>query len=181
MKPTILLTLSFFLFAFTTNLPLTFSQGAEQIVDTNRNPIFPGVRYYIFPAIFGPAGGGLNLGETGNSTCPVTVLQNYSEVESGLAVKFTIPGISPGIIFTGTQLDIEFEEKPECATSSKWIVIVDDFPEKWVGIGDAEDHPGKEIISGRFNIQKYDVAYKIVFCPTITPSNCFDVGRYDDE
>ncbi|TKY45027.1 Kunitz-type trypsin inhibitor 2 protein [Spatholobus suberectus] len=133
MKPEILLTFTFLLFAFTTNLPLAFSQGAEQVLDTNGNPIFPAGRYYILPAIFGAAGGGVKLGETGNSTCPVTVLQDFSEIANGGAVKFTIPGTSPGIIFTGIPLDIAFEEKPDCAKSSKWVVVVDDFPGEWVG------------------------------------------------
>ncbi|KAK7270775.1 hypothetical protein RJT34_26186 [Clitoria ternatea] len=185
MKSATLLTVSFFLFSFITNLPLIFSKGAEQVLDTNGNPIFPGSRVYIMPAIFGAAGGGVRLGQTGNSTCPVTVLQDYSEVVTGLSVKFTIlADVSTGIIFTGTELEIEFEEKPACASSSKWVVVVDDFPGgAWVGIGGDEDHQGKQVLSGgRFNIQKYDVAYKIVFCPEVTapPGLCYDIGRRDN-
>jgi len=100
MKQTLVLALS--LLAFFTNLPLGFSNDVEQVVDINSNPIFPGFTYYIFPAIRGPPGGGLKLGQTGNSECPLTVLQDYSEVFRGLPVRFTIPGVSPGIIFTGT-------------------------------------------------------------------------------
>ncbi|RDX78593.1 Kunitz-type trypsin inhibitor-like 2 protein, partial [Mucuna pruriens] len=154
MKPALFFTLLFLFLAFTTNLPLALSQGVEQVLDTNGNPIFPAGRYFILPAIFGAAGGGVRLGETDNSTCPVTVLQDYSEVVRGDAVKFTIPGISPGIIFTGTQLDIAFEENPECATSTKWVVVVDDFPGEWVGIGGAGNHPGKQIITGRYDDEK---------------------------
>ncbi|XP_061351737.1 kunitz-type trypsin inhibitor-like 2 protein [Gastrolobium bilobum] len=183
MKPA-LLTLSFFLFALITNLPLAFSsQVVEQVLDTNGKPIFPGGKYYILPAIFGAAGGGVRLGKTGNSKCPVTVLQDYSEVINGLPVKFSIPGISPGIIFTGTPLDIAFEKKPNCAESSKWLVVIDDFPREWVGIGGFEDHPGKQILHGTFHIQKYGFGYKLVFCPknTAPPGLCFDIGRYNDE
>lgn len=105
MKFALVLTLSFIpLFALITNLPLVFSNNVEQVLDTNGNPIFPGGTYYIMPAMFGPPGGGLKLSKTGNSDCPVTVLQDYSEVFHGLPVKFNIPGISPGIIFTGTSL-----------------------------------------------------------------------------
>ena len=157
------------------------------MVDTNGNTIFPAGRFYIKPALSGAADGGVRLGKTGNSTCPVTVLQDYSEVANGIPVKCTIPGIGAGIIFTGTPLDIEFAEGPECAKSSKWVVVADnDFPRDWIGIGGAEDHPGKTLISGRFNIQKYGdliLGYKLVFCPRISapPGACFDVGRYDDE
>lgn len=187
MKPTTSLALCFLLIALTTNLPLAFSQDVEQVKDSNGNPIFPGGRFYILPAIFGAAGGGVRLGQTGNSTCPVTILQDYSEVENGLPVKFTIPGISPGIIFTNiTSLDISFQEdKPDCAGSSKWVVVDgDDFPKSYVGIGGVEDHPGKDILSGKFKIEKYgDFGYKLVFCPRFTapPGACFDIGRHDDE
>ncbi|XP_061351738.1 kunitz-type trypsin inhibitor-like 2 protein [Gastrolobium bilobum] len=179
MKPT-LFTLSFLLFAFISKLPLAFSDDVEQVLDINGNPIFPGGKYYILPAIFGPPGGGVRLGKTGNSKCPVTVLQDYSEVIKGLPVKFSIPGISPGIIFTGTPLDIAFEKKPNCAESSKWLVFVDNHIQKaCVGIGGPEDHPGEQTLSGKFHIQKYKRGYKLVFCVSGSPT-CLDIGRFDN-
>lgn len=185
MKPT-LVTLSFLLFVFTTYLPLTIS---EQVKDTNGRPIFPGGKFYIMPSIFGAAGGGVRLGTTKNSTCPVTVLQDYSEVVLGMPVQFKIPGISPGIIFTNTtQLNIVFVEKPpQCVTtkSSKWVVISGEKPRGPVsiGIGGVEDHKGRNILGGLFNIQKHGFGYKLVFCPTFSapPGLCNDIGRYDDE
>ncbi|OIV98953.1 hypothetical protein TanjilG_07388 [Lupinus angustifolius] len=182
MKSTQLITLSFLLFAFTAKLQLAFSdEEVEQVVDVNGNPIFPGGKYYILPAIRGPQGGGLKLGQTGGSSCPVTVLQNFLEVENGVPIKFTIPGISPGEIYTGTQLDIESTKKPYCATSSKWIVFVDnDIAKACVGIGGPKDHPGKQTLVGKFHIQKYKRAYKLVFCIT-GASTCLDIGRYKNE
>jgi len=50
----------------------------------------------------GPGGGGLKLGQTGNSPCALTVLQDPFANFRGIPVKFTIPGDSSGIIFTGT-------------------------------------------------------------------------------
>ncbi|RDY09568.1 Kunitz-type trypsin inhibitor-like 2 protein, partial [Mucuna pruriens] len=180
MKPVLLLTLSFLpLFAFLTNLPLAFSDDVEQVLDIKGNPIFPGGTYYIVPAIRGPPGGGVRLGKTGNSKCPVTVLQDYSELVNGLPVKFTIPGISPGIIFTGTTLEIEFAEKPWCAESSKWVVFVDNEIQKaCVGIGGPQGHPGQQTFGGTFHIQKYGFGYKLVFCITGSPT-CLDIGKFD--
>nr|BBO25484.1 Kunitz-type protease inhibitor [Apios americana] len=172
MKVSLLLTLSFF-------LPLAFSDDVEQVKDINGKPIFPGGTYYIMPAIMGPPGGGVRLGQTGNSECPLTVLQNYAEVDFGLQVKFKIPGISPGIIFTGTQLEIEFAEKPRCAESSKWSVFVDNEIQKaCVGIGGPEGHPGQQTFSGTFHIEKHRLGYKLVFCMTGSPT-CLDIGRFD--
>nr|QIJ55473.1 kunitz-type trypsin inhibitor-like protein 2 protein [Cajanus platycarpus] len=176
----VLLTLSFLpLFAFFTNLPLVLSDEVEQVVDINDNPIFPGSTYYIIPAIRGPAGGGVKLGLTSNTNCPVTVLQDFSEVVRGLPVRFKIPGISPGIIFTGTPLEIEFARKPGCTESSKWVVFVDNEIQKaCVGIGGPKDHPGQQTMSGTFHIQKYKFGYKLVFCVNGT-STCLDIGRFD--
>ncbi|WJX45406.1 hypothetical protein P8452_32288 [Trifolium repens] len=156
MKPTMLTTLSLLLFALTTYFPLAFSSN-EQLADLNGNPIFYSTHFYIMPSIFGAAGGGLKLGETGKLTCPLTVLQDYSEV---------------------------INEKPECAESSKWVVVEDDdFPRPYVGIGGIEDNKGKRIINGSFKIVKHGFGYKIVFCPRFTapPGLCFDIGRHDDE
>ncbi|GAU45377.1 hypothetical protein TSUD_89970 [Trifolium subterraneum] len=186
MKPTMLTTISLLLFASTTYFPLIALSSNEQLEDINGNPIFYSTHFYIKPSIFGPAGGGVRLGKTGNSTCPLTVLQDYSEVINGLPVKFTNPGeIFIDLITTDELLKgIEFVEKPECGESSKWIVVEDDdFPRPWIGIGGIEDNKDKKIIDGRFKIVKHGFGYKIVFCPRITapPGLCFDIGRYSDE
>ncbi|CAJ1952471.1 unnamed protein product [Sphenostylis stenocarpa] len=180
MKPTLVLALTFLpLLAFLTNLPSAFSGDVEQVVDVNGDPIFPGLKYYIIPAIRGPPGGGLKLAQTGNSKCPLTVLQDYSEVFRGFPVRFTIPGVSPGIIFTGTPLEIEFVESPWCAESSKWVVFVDETIQKGcVGIGGAEGHPGQQVYGGKFHIEKYKFGYKLVFCINGAQA-CLDIGRFD--
>nr|AFK33741.1 unknown [Lotus japonicus] len=185
MKPTMLLTLSVLLFAFTTYIiPSAFSQVPDLVKDTDGIPLRSDGRYYIRPALRGPGGGGVSPGETGNQTCPVTVLQHKSEVENGNGVKFEhYPNI--GIIYEGVPLTISFGDiYGFCADSTKWVVVSDDFPGKWVGIGGAEDHPGKEIVSGLFDIQKYDdVAYKLVFTPVTggSPGLSVDIGRRDDK
>ena len=183
MKPTFL-TLSLLLFVLTTYFSLSFAQPSEQVFDRNGNPMFPGGKFYIMPAIFGAAGGGLRLGKTGNSKCPLTVLQDYSEVVNGLPVKFTrlVGGID--IISTNTPLDIAFTTKPECAESSKWV-LVDEYSKltgPWVSIGGTEDIKGKDILNGVFQIQKHGFGYKLVFCPEITapPGACYDIGRRND-
>ncbi|NP_001266050.1 kunitz-type trypsin inhibitor-like 2 protein-like precursor [Cicer arietinum] len=177
-------TLSFLLFVFLLNLSLAFSnEDVEQVLDINGNPIFPGGKYYILPAIRGPPGGGVRLDKTGDSECPVTVLQDYKEVINGLPVKFVIPGISPGIIFTGTPIEIEFTKKPNCAESSKWLIFVDDTIDKaCIGIGGPENYSGKQTLSGTFNIQKYGsgFGYKLGFCVKGSPI-CLDIGRYDND
>lgn len=187
MKTTILFILTSLVYAFIiTDLPSALSsQHAKQVKDTNGNPILPGSRYLILPAFRSADGGGISLGRTtANSECPVTIQQDYFEVVTGLPVKFSIAGvdISTGAILTGTPLDIEFAEKPECATSSKWHFVGDDFPREWVGIGGVH-HENRSVLNGSFKIEKYCFVYKLVFCPIFTSplGLCFDIGRQDDD
>lgn len=80
----VLFTLSLILFIF----QLASTQDVEQVKDTNGNPIFPSGRFYIKPSIFGAAGGGLKLGEKNNSTCPLIVLQDYSELKFSMVYQY---------------------------------------------------------------------------------------------
>ena len=176
MKPSPL-TLFFLLFAF----PIAFSNDAQPVVDIYGDPVLPGGKYHIMPPFWGGAGGGVRLGKTGNSKCPVTVLQDYSDLVSGISVNFSIPGVSTGgEIYTGTPLEIAFTEKPKCAQSSKWEVFIDSGIQKsYVGIGEHQDHPGEQTLYGIFNIQNHLNGYKFVFCAIGLPS-CFDIGRFDN-
>ncbi|XP_020205480.1 subtilisin inhibitor CLSI-II [Cajanus cajan] len=113
------------------------------------------------------------------------VLDRYGKPLIAARKYYIVPGIfgpTGGGVGLGLPLEIASEEKPQCATSSNWVAVVDDFPLKWVGIGGAKDHPGKKIITGSFNIQAFDASYKLLFCPTMSASasTCFDIGRYDD-
>ncbi|WJX71645.1 hypothetical protein P8452_55619 [Trifolium repens] len=53
MKPILLATLSFFLFALTTHFSLTFTQDIDKVKDTDGNPLVPGAKYYILPTTSG--------------------------------------------------------------------------------------------------------------------------------
>ncbi|ESW24429.1 hypothetical protein PHAVU_004G130200 [Phaseolus vulgaris] len=182
MKSTLFLTLSFFLL-FTSNfLPLVLCRVPEQVVDSNGLPISPFVQYDLSQLNFqGPQGGGVELDFDGNSRCQVVVIQNYDQFFRGEGLRFSTEGRSSGAILTETPLEIRFDYHPYCASSSKWVVVGDDFPAKWVGIGDGADHAGKEILSGTFMIKKYGEGYKFAFCSNNTNHNtCFSIGRIDD-
>ncbi|GAU28491.1 hypothetical protein TSUD_294940 [Trifolium subterraneum] len=163
MNPTLSLTLSFLLFAFISNLPS--NNAVQQIFDTNGKPVVSSKEYLIFPAD-NLKRSGLSLNKvTDDSKCPVTVLQKNNIL--GLPVKFTIPESTTDNIVTGTDLNIEFTEKPDCAESSKWLLFVDgNTQQSCVGIGGPGNYPGVETISGKFLIVKHGTGgtYKIGFC-----------------
>ncbi|WVZ14561.1 hypothetical protein V8G54_012127 [Vigna mungo] len=158
------------LLAVLSNLPIAFSDDApERVLDVMQNPLETDRQYYILPAIRGPAGGGLKLIKTGNSDCPLTVLQDQSEVYHGKSVKFTITGDNSEIR-TGTILDIEFVNKPECAKSGKWGVLYDPQIYNFCVVIDA--------LNSKFQIEKYRAGYKLMFC---YDGGCLDIGRFDAE
>ncbi|KAK7364232.1 hypothetical protein VNO80_12739 [Phaseolus coccineus] len=174
------LSLCFLLFAFTTNFPLAFSGAPEKVTDSQGRPISGAGKYYISHVNGGPTGGGgLFLAQTGNSKCQVTILQDYYDGHRGLAVKLSTQGAgSGGGVLTETPLDVAVDFKPSCASSSKWVVVADNFSQKWVGIGGASDHPGAKIITGTLKIEKYNEGYKFVFC--VSTTTCSDIGTFDD-
>ncbi|GAU26461.1 hypothetical protein TSUD_294270 [Trifolium subterraneum] len=65
MKPRLLSSLSFLLFSLTTHFSFSFTQDIIPVIDTDGNPLVPGAKYYILPALPGREGcGGLRLGKT---------------------------------------------------------------------------------------------------------------------
>ncbi|CAI8593478.1 unnamed protein product [Vicia faba] len=164
MNPLLSLILSFLLLTFITNLPSN-TAAPSQVVDTNGNPLTHGNQYFIFPASDNPNTGGLTLNKVSDSECPLTVLQNNANL--GIPVKFTIPESTTGTILTGTDLEIEFTEKPNCAESSKWLLFVDNTTQlNCVGIGGPENYLGVETVSGKFLIAKHGSGgvYRLGFC-----------------
>ncbi|KAF7813327.1 kunitz-type trypsin inhibitor-like 2 protein [Senna tora] len=198
MAPRALFFFFFFLLLalFATKLPILASSD-QNVVDAFGQPIFASKQYYIISAIFDAgAGGGVKPGNSTNESsepsgtiCPLSVIQDNSDVENGEPVTFTIipklplAGPAQGRISTGTELGIAFAEKPECAESSEWAVFAGLSNRSWVGIGDPKAHPEEELVGGFFKIEKsgLSLSYKLVFCPTETTSVnteglCSDVG-----
>ncbi|WJX66944.1 hypothetical protein P8452_51449 [Trifolium repens] len=67
--------------------------SAEPVLDISGKKVTTGVKYYILP-VFRGKGGGLTVSNvnnlnSGNSTCPLYVLQEKLEVKNGQTVTFT--------------------------------------------------------------------------------------------
>ncbi|KAI4338284.1 hypothetical protein L6164_016626 [Bauhinia variegata] len=156
---TLLLALSFLLFAFATK--------AEVILDADGDPLLPGAQYYIYPVFFGPfIGGGLRPGKaSSNSIYKTSVLKSFSTEDYGEPLKF-LPLQKIGIIKTDIKLSIEFVHTPEGVSSGKWIPVKDIGDEIWsVGIGGPQDHEGYETLTGFFKIKEAREGYKFSFLP----------------
>jgi hypothetical protein len=92
----------------------------------------PAGRYVMLPDSY-TSDGELMLDKTEKATCILTILQSSDYVGDGVPLKF-IPKLEalgdPIVIDTETDLDIVFENKPECTESSKWVMVGadDDYP-----------------------------------------------------
>ncbi|KAF7813430.1 Kunitz-type trypsin inhibitor KTI1 [Senna tora] len=170
MKKITLLPLSLFLLAF-------FSTTTSAVVvDTDGNIMKNGGSYYILP-VFRGMGGGLGLGQTGNETCPISVVQDPNELSHGMPVRIASPYLTT-FINEGFPLSIGFITVPTCAdTPSEWTVVKKmnelGFPVKITGY--------KNTLNGVFTIKRHEERdYKIQFCG-YNSMMCGDIGIHVDD
>jgi hypothetical protein len=188
MKATLLFTLSFLLFALTTYFPLA---STKYVYDTEGYPLAPGYKYYLVQtSTSGQEGGALILGDEfaeieqvqEDPECPLTVLQEFCDETDGLAVTFNVSGGGGfQLIEDTTNVEIEFVNKPNCAQSSKWLLVTNffRFHTNWISIGSLEDLGDIQIIGSEFNIQEQGEGYKFVFYAKWARTY-FDFKRFND-
>ncbi|KAL1192328.1 Kunitz trypsin inhibitor 4 [Cardamine amara subsp. amara] len=161
--------------------------GLDAVLDIDGDIIFTG-SYYVLPVIRGQ-GGGVTLEGRGGKPCPFDIVQESSEVEEGIPVKFS--GWRPriGLVPESEDLNIQTVVRATiCIQSTYWRVGEFDYKRKqyFVVAGNGPDREGTgEDSLSFFKIEKagYD-AYKFVFCPRNWDSDCpkcSDVGIFVDE
>ncbi|KAL1339223.1 hypothetical protein AAHE18_U019400 [Arachis hypogaea] len=154
------------------------SLATAELVDTDGDLIRNGGLYYILP-VFRGNGGGIGRTSTGNETCPLTVVQQRSEVDKGLPIIISSP-FRIGFLYEGLPLDLSFSFVPLCTpTPSKWILVKgllegEGATVKLTGFYENE-------VQGWFEIRKHLDDYKLSFCAS-SNNNCVDIGvKRDDE
>ncbi|KAL7611975.1 kunitz trypsin inhibitor 5 [Lactuca sativa] len=171
-----------FIFILMCTLSLLSGQALQVPVrDTDRNFLLAGTSYYILPAIRG-RGGGVTLATGRDQPCPNDVAQENNEVSKGLPLNFAPANTSKdGIIRQSTDLNVKFSGKATtCIDTAVWRVE-DDLD---IGLRIVSSHailgqPGRETIRNWFKIEKYENAYKLVYCPTVCNDcrpYCADIG-----
>ncbi|KAI9071283.1 hypothetical protein K1719_046758 [Acacia pycnantha] len=171
-----LLSLIFFLFLFA----LPKSNVAKELLDADGEILKNGGTYYILPALRGK-GGGLTLAETGDESCPLTVVQARSETKRGLpAMIWTPPRIA--ILTPGFNLNVEFQPKdpPPCLQEYSRL--------PWKVEGESQEvkiapEKKEQRLVGLFKIKPYRDDYKLVYCERNSDDeSCKDLGiSIDDE
>ncbi|KAJ1386728.1 Proteinase inhibitor I3, Kunitz legume [Sesbania bispinosa] len=168
--------------ALSTKLALA-GPAQEEVVDTSGKKVVAGANYYIVSA--SPKVGGLSLAMT-DKQCPLDVVavNGYK----GLPLVFTPVNLKKGVVRLNTDLNIYFSsQKTTCPQSKVWKVY-DDYDlshiQYFITTGGVIGNPGQETIGNWFKIEKYEDAYKLVYCPSVCgycSYQCSDIGIFEDQ
>ncbi|XP_027337637.1 trypsin inhibitor DE-3-like [Abrus precatorius] len=146
------------------------------VFDTDGEPLKNGGTYHIFPAIWA-IGGGIGTAETGDETCPLSVVVEGSELSPGQQIRISSP-LKIAFIKTNMPVEFEFTAGPVCAPiPSKWTVVKG-LPEgSAVKIAESADS-----LTGWFRIEtsEFREAYKLLFCEA-KADTCEHVGLGPDK
>lgn len=181
-------------FALTTKPLLLGAAGAapEPVIDTSGKKLRADANYHIIPAV--PfticgfvscfTGGGLSL-DSIDESCPLDVI--IEKANEGLPLRFSPVNTKKGVIRVSTDLNIFFSDSDERCPHHSTVWMLDQFDasigQTYVTTGGVVGNPGEHTILNWFKIQKYEDAYKLVYCPRVCPSChhlCKDIGMFVD-
>ncbi|XP_057762769.1 miraculin-like [Arachis stenosperma] len=185
----------FLLFSLGSQLLLGASNASpEEVLDTSGKKLRTDTNYYIIPAkpfiICGIVscfnGGGLVL-DTFDETCPLDVM--IEKANDGLPLQFSPINPKMGVIRVSTDLNIMFSaaDQNNCPQySTVWKLGDYDASngQTFVSTGGDFGNPSSQTIKSWFKIEKYEDAYKLVYCPSVCKSCkhlCKDIGIFEDK
>ncbi|XWS37599.1 hypothetical protein CRYUN_Cryun19dG0058200 [Craigia yunnanensis] len=161
----------------------------EPVLDTDGDELRTGDEYYIVSAIWGPGGGGLDLGSPINQ-CPKFVVQTSLNTDFGRPVVFYPVDTNDSVVYQLTDVNIQFRPAidPYCRTSTTWkLDNYDNASGKWwLTTGGVVGNPGPQTLTSWFKIEKFGTDsssrfHKLTFCPSVCDSCatlCNDISRY---
>ncbi|KAL2485355.1 Kunitz family trypsin and protease inhibitor protein [Abeliophyllum distichum] len=145
--------------------------------------------YYILPLSY-LSGGGFDLINTNNSTCPLDIVQSGYDT-LGIPVAFFPVNLKKSVIRVFTDLNIMFPNKyTVCPETPVWKLdhyypkdLLDpDYRDYFITTGGVVGNPGPETLANWFKIQKFEDGYKLLHCPNVCTNYCDvvckDVGIY---
>ncbi|KAL2328340.1 hypothetical protein Fmac_001523 [Flemingia macrophylla] len=156
----------------------------EQVVDTSGKKVRAGGNYYIVPANPDDVGGISQLAST-DEDCPLDIVIAVDGYQ-GQPLTLVPVNDKKGVIRVSTDLNLYFSIETSCPQSTVWKLKDYDYSTgQWfVTTGGVLGNPGWQTIANWFKIEKYEDAYKLVYCPSVCSScnyPCSDVGIYQDQ
>ncbi|MCD7449788.1 hypothetical protein HAX54_001525 [Datura stramonium] len=140
---------------------------SEPVLDVSGNAVRTGVNYFILPAARGN-GGGLQVASIRNQTNPLVVSQNADESVIGVNLQFSPVDPKENTIRISTDMNVKFTSMSISDSSTVWRINTELIPQRYlVTVGGVEGNPGRETLGNWFKIDKYEDAYKLVYCPGV--------------
>ncbi|XP_031092511.1 kunitz trypsin inhibitor 5-like [Ipomoea triloba] len=167
--------------------PNPFSDGVKPkpVLDADGGKLQAGVNYLVLPVVRGRGGGLLPANVNDNTSCPRDIIQEASEIQTGLPVVLSPVDDSTGAgsVPLSTDINVKFFTPTVCSNETVWTVGRYDALSKqyFVVTGGVEGKPGPETVANWFKIEKVESDYKFVFCPSVCTTCevvCKDVGIY---
>lgn len=156
------------------------AEAADAVLDNEGNAVKRGAEYYVLPS---PGiGGGLTLASR-NETCPLFVVMESSEVDSGLPVTFFPVDEGDDTVRLSTDTNIVFSASTLCLQGTVWTLENDESTGRfYVAAGGVVGNPSRETLSNWFKIEKVEEgSYKLAFCPqvcNVCRPRCGDLGFF---
>ncbi|KAF3651563.1 putative protein sym-1-like [Capsicum annuum] len=151
----------------------------EPVLDVSGNAVRTGVNYFILPAGRGN-GGGLHVASIRNRTNPLVVSQNADESALGSSLQFSPVDPKENTVRLSTDMNVKFTSMVISDSSTVWRIYTELIPQRYlVTVGGVVGNPGRETLGNWFKIDKYEDAYKLVYCPgvcNICRPFCGDIG-----
>lgn len=152
---------------------------SEPVLDTSGKPIEIGSNYFVLPVSGQRNEGGLDVSSIRNTTNPLVVSQN-AQSSTGGSLRFSPVNRSENIVQLSTDLNVKFMSIIISDSSTVWTINTDLIPQRYlVVVGGVEGNPGRETLGNWFKIDKYEDAYKLVYCPGVCETCrpfCGDIG-----
>ncbi|KAH0688100.1 hypothetical protein KY284_018653 [Solanum tuberosum] len=153
---------------------------SEPVLDISGKALEKGSQYFIVPVSGRSNEGGLDVSSIRNTVDTLVVTQN-AQSSMGSSLRFTPVDSNETIIRLSTDLNVKFMSIVFTYNmSTVWTINTTLIPQRYlVAVGGVEGNPGRDTLGNWFKIDKYEDAYKFVYCPGVCETCrpfCGDIG-----
>ncbi|KAH0689879.1 hypothetical protein KY289_017237 [Solanum tuberosum] len=153
---------------------------SEPVLDNSGKALVQGSQYFIVPVTDRSNEGGLGVSGIRNTVDPLVVTQ-YPQSSVSKSLRFTPVDSNENIVRLSTDLNVKFMDIifPD-NRFMVWTINTTLIPQRYlVAVGGVEGNPGRDTLGNWFKIDKYEDAYKFVYCPGVCETCrpfCGDIG-----
>ncbi|CAN4087879.1 unnamed protein product [Withania somnifera] len=151
---------------------------SEPVLDVSGKAVERGSNYYILPVGGRSNEGGLGVSSIRNQN--ILVVSQNAQSSAGSAVQFSPVDSNGSAVRLSTDMNVKFMSMVISYSSTVWTINTELIPQRHlVTVGGVEGNPGRDTLGNWFKIDKYEDAYKFVYCPGVCETCrpfCGDIG-----